>query len=338
MRIKRRGKTHRKAEKAKLETRFPALSSPNFFMTPNTRAAGPNRCCAASIRRMVFSTGFTALSLQAMLFSVTPSRLPPYLRLGCGPAFVGLLPAGMKRVHPLVDDCPLQRQPGQPVFRHRSAPRPWARRARSSGCRSGSCSHTWRARTIRSNPAWATTTTPSAGIGIEAGEDPVGAGREHVGHQRRRTSGIGFLMTPQTADGPLAAVRGPVGSFGEEEQGVARSETARHLRQTLRHHRARRRSGRRGSSNRRRLRRRSRAGSSCRMSFNTMRTLAVVPRQQEMDQGEGVARTTVAGQNEHRIHVRQARSCRTYSTTTTSKPRNRRAAPSTRPSAQANRL
>jgi hypothetical protein len=58
MKINKRGKTHKKAEKHKLATSVPPLSSPNFFSTPKTMAAGPNRCCAASTRRRTFSRRF----------------------------------------------------------------------------------------------------------------------------------------------------------------------------------------------------------------------------------------------------------------------------------------
>ena len=60
-------------------------------------------------------------------------------------------------------------------------------------------------------------------VGIEAGEDSVGAGWEDVGHQGRRTSRVRFVMPPEVADGPLVTVRGPVGALGEEEQGIPRA-------------------------------------------------------------------------------------------------------------------
>lgn len=53
------GNTVPNAEWARLDTKDPALSSPNFLMTPNTNAVGVWRCCRASRRRKVRSTGFT---------------------------------------------------------------------------------------------------------------------------------------------------------------------------------------------------------------------------------------------------------------------------------------
>ena len=57
-----------------------------------------------------------------------------------------------------------------------SARRPWARPGPSWAWSRGSCSHTWRARTIRSNPAWATTTTPSPGLASRQVKTPSGRG------------------------------------------------------------------------------------------------------------------------------------------------------------------
>lgn len=48
-----------------MDASTPPLSSPYFLTTPNTNAAGVNRCCAASTRRITRSTGFIAHLLPA---------------------------------------------------------------------------------------------------------------------------------------------------------------------------------------------------------------------------------------------------------------------------------
>ena len=92
------------------------------------------------------------------------------------------------------------------------------------GRSSGSCSHAWRALTIRSSPGVGDDGDTEIGAGFEAREDPAGSGRKDVVHEGGRPGGGRLVLGAEMVDRATPPTGGPVGTFGKHEKRVAVSE------------------------------------------------------------------------------------------------------------------
>ena len=219
--------------------------------------------------------------------------------------------AGVEGVHPLVDDRPLQGQPGQPVLPCPSALRPWARPVPSWACVEGKLVPHLARPDHPVQPGVGHDHDAQPRVGIEAGENPVGAGREDVRHQGRGTGGVRLVMPPKVADGPLATVRGPVGAL--RGRGAVHPPGPMPLAicaRRVRHIPHPRRKAYARKQQLQPIEQKVEGGIELQNVLQYDAHAAVVPRQQQVDEGEGVTGTTVAGENENRIDPRRVRSRR----------------------------